>query len=109
MKRNVFNSVVMGSVLLGLTEVGASSLSYEKQIAAVKQSYYAIQKIGNSDKKVQLDAVKQDARAIKYIENQDKEVQLAVVMQRYHTIGQIKDPCNGNAKLVCTNIMWNGQ
>ena len=80
MNKNFFNSVVMGLVLLGLTELGASSLSYEKQIAAVKQSYFAILKIGNPDKEVQLADVEQDARAIMY------EVQLAAIKQRYHAI-----------------------
>ncbi len=78
MKKNVLNSIVMGLVLLGLTEVGASSLSYEKQIAAVKQSYSAIQKIGSPAKEVQLASVE--------IENPAKEVQLAAIKQRYHAI-----------------------
>ena len=80
MKKNVFTSVVMGLVFLGLTELGASSLSYEKQIAAVKQTYQAIQKIGNSDKEIQLAAVEQETRAVKY------KMQLAAVKQRYYAI-----------------------
>ena len=76
---------MMGSVLFGLTELGASSLEngHEKQIAAVTQKYYTIQKIGIPDKKIPLDAVAHDGRAIKSI---DREVQLAAVKQKYHAI-----------------------
>jgi len=82
MKKNVFKSTVVGLVLLGLTEVGASSLSnqYEKQIAAVTQSYNTILKIENQSKEVQSAPVAQETRAIKY------DVQLAAVMQRYSSI-----------------------
>ena len=82
MKRYVFKSTVVGLVLLGLTELSASSLSsqYEKQIAAVTQSYNAILKIENQSNEVQLAVVAQDAKAIKY------DIQLAAVIQRYSAI-----------------------
>ena len=102
MNRNLFNSVVIGSLLFGLSEVGASSLSYEKQIAAVKQSYYAIQKIENQNKEIQLAAVKQSYNAIQKIEHQDKEIQLLAVKQRYNAISYIKNPCIDATQLACT-------
>ncbi len=88
MKRNVFNSTLLGLVLMGLTEVGASSLSteYKNQIAAVKQSYNAILKMGSSSKEVQYTAVEKDVSASKYIVNQDKETQLAAIKKRYAAI-----------------------
>ena len=127
MKRNVFNSAVMGLVFIGLTEVGATSLEDEKQIAAVKQSYYAIKDINNPDKKVQLAAVKQnyhaiqyiknpdkevqmlaveqDARAIKFIENPDEELQLAAVKQSYHAIKYIENPSIKATKVAHAEMM----
>ncbi len=82
MKRYVFKGTVAGLVLLGMTELSASSLSsqYERQIAAVTQSYNTILKIGNQSKKVQLATVVQDTKAIKY------DIQLAAVIQRYSAI-----------------------
>ena len=84
MKRNVFKSTLLGLLLLGMSEVSAYSLSnqYEKQIAAVKQSYNAILKIENLSKEVQFTAVEQDASTIKY----NKETQLAAVKKRYAAI-----------------------
>ena len=84
MKKNVFKSTLLGLLLLGMSEVSASSLSnqYEKQIAAVKQSYNAILKIENLGKEVQFTTVEQDASAIKY----NKETQLAAVKKRYAAI-----------------------
>ncbi len=71
----------MGLLLLGLTDLGATSLynDYEKQIAAVKQSYYALL-IGNQEKDVQSAVVDQDTKVIKY------EVQLAAVKKLYSAI-----------------------
>jgi len=72
---------MMGLLLLGLTDLGATSLynDYEKQIAAVKQSYYALL-IGNQEKDVQSAVVDQDTKVIKY------EVQLAAVKKLYSAI-----------------------
>ena len=81
MKKNTIMSLMMGLLLLGLTDLGATSLynDYEKQIAAVKQSYYALL-IGNQEKDVQSAVVDQDTKVIKY------EVQLAAVKKLYSAI-----------------------